>query len=164
MKNQLPLKMSLMKAKTTLTKKVRRKCKIFSYLNEFSSTESTEEKVRAKRSIPDEGENAQSDEQESTQKDDDDSQEKASNDSVADNESQENTAEGQEDGNESESQENAEASQEGSEQESEEAEEEEQEPQPEEDLTMEFEIPKNLRSRGHVSDLLGLDAESSIKG
>lgn len=28
----------------------------------------------------------------------------------------------------------------------------------------EFEIPKNLRPRGHVSDLLGLDAESSIKG
>ncbi|CAO1425875.1 unnamed protein product [Diamesa serratosioi] len=37
------------------------------------------------------------------------------------------------------------------------------EEQPEEDLTMEFEIPKNLRAREHVSQLLGLDAESSIK-
>lgn len=28
----------------------------------------------------------------------------------------------------------------------------------------EFEIPKNLRSRDHIGALLGLDAESSIKG
>lgn len=31
-------------------------------------------------------------------------------------------------------------------------------------MVQEFEIPKNLRPREHVSDLLGLDAESSIKG
>lgn len=88
----------------------------------------SEEKVRSKRSLPDE---AQSD----------DTEEEKSEEVAADQDE------------ESTEEENTESK----------ADEEESEERPIEDLTLEFEIPKNLRDRSHIADLLGLDEKSSIK-
>ncbi|KAG5669716.1 hypothetical protein PVAND_000011 [Polypedilum vanderplanki] len=128
-----------------------------------------EEKQRAKRSVseeatPDENDSTENDQtvndsEKSQENDDNDDDDDDRDDSKEEEEAT--TVEENDDNDSKEAEENENDTNEADDEENDEKSEETQ--MPEEELTLEFEIPKNLRPRSHITDLLGLDAKSSIK-